>query len=150
MKCSFKRYSMFLFTATLICLIIGLSGLNAGADMVSDPSSFYIAYKDPNDISRQWNAQIVASSTGYLCVWDNYNDILGRFIDLNGENLGAQINITSDLGNGNQNEPDIATDGVKYLVVWSDGGEFNYNHDIYGRFVYVNGTIGEAFLIDAS
>ena len=108
MKCSLKRSTLFLFTAILICLIIPLSGLYARSDMVSDPSSFYIAYTDPNDISRQWNAQIVASSTGYLCVWDNYNDILGRFIDLNGENLGAQINITSDLGNENQSEPDIS------------------------------------------
>jgi CubicO group peptidase (beta-lactamase class C family)/fibronectin type 3 domain-containing protein len=89
----------------------------------------------------------------YLVVWEDHHwasgdarDILGRRINTSGAGVGGAFNISWE---GNERfSPDVAYNSVRqnYLVVFEY--EFSLtDHDIYGRIVNSDGTLGSEFAI---
>lgn len=89
----------------------------------------------------------------YLVVWEDHHwasgdarDILGRRMSTSGAGVGGAFNISWE---GNERfAPDVAYNSVRqeYLVVFEY--EFSLtDHDIYGRLVNSNGTLGDEFSI---
>jgi hypothetical protein len=79
----------------------------------------------------------------YLVVWeDNRNgndDIYGQLVDADGTLIGDNLAIYT--GNGNQEHPDVDSDGTNFLVAWHG----NYQDDsteVFGRVVADYGEPG--------
>ncbi len=84
----------------------------------------------------------------YLVVWqDNRNgdyDIYGQLVDAGGALLGSNFYIYT--GNGNQERPDVGSDGTNFLVAWHG----NYQDDsteVFGRVVADYGEPGPVIQI---
>jgi hypothetical protein len=76
----------------------------------------------------------------YLAVWlyENSYDIFGDLIDTNGT-VGEAIGIA--VAGGIQTNPQVASDGTNFLVVWEDYGTHWPNIDIAGARVSSEGTL---------
>jgi Secretion system C-terminal sorting domain len=86
---------------------------------------------------------VASDGSGFFVVWEDDRksedlDIFGVVIDQSGRVLnpaGLAITTATD----NQENPSVAFDGLRYLVVWEDSR--NGNHDIYGARIGRFGTL---------
>ncbi|MGA1865074.1 MAG: hypothetical protein ACMUHX_08430, partial [bacterium] len=108
-----------------------------------DPMTFS---QDPNrETNRKLTARVSSNGQGYLCIWEEQTketgyDIFGKIVDKSGTLQGKIITISEFTGN--QKEPDIDSDGSKYLIVWSDDRDPNStDFDIYGALISADGKI---------
>jgi hypothetical protein len=83
------------------------------------------------------------SADRYLVVWEDnrsgYYDIYGQLVDADGTLIDDNFFVYQ--GNGNQQRPDVASDGTNFLVVWHG----NYQDDsteVVGRLVADYGEPG--------
>jgi len=76
----------------------------------------------------------------YLAVWlyENSYDIFGDLVDTNGT-VSEAIGIV--VASGVQTNPQVASDGTNFLVVWEDYGTHWPNIDIAGARVSSEGTV---------
>jgi len=105
---------------------------------------------DPNGIPistaefDQNNPAVGYCPTGYLVVWaddrdgDWYYDIYGARVNNNGVVVDTQ-GISVSIADGDQFGPALTFDGSKYLVVWTDSR--NGDYDIYGARVTPTGDV---------
>ena len=86
----------------------------------------------------------------YLVVWeDNRNgdyDIYGQLVDAGGTLIGNNFYVYA--GNGNQQRPDVDSDGENFLVVWH-GQIVDDSADVAGRTVSSGGSLGTVLYIAA-
>lgn len=90
----------------------------------------------------------------YLVVWSDERsgnsgaDIFGSRVSTAGVDLDASdFRISDGSVGGNQDRPDVASDGTDYLVVWGDDRGGGNNQDLYGSIVTGAGSPGSAFSI---
>jgi hypothetical protein len=78
----------------------------------------------------------------YLVAWEDSrngdDDIYGQLVDADGTPLGTNFIIY--LGNGNQEYPDVASDGTDFLVVWQ-GNWVDDSVDVCGSKVFSTGVV---------
>lgn len=87
----------------------------------------------------------------YLVVWEDLRngswDIYGQRVDADGTLLGSNIPIF--VGDDDQYQPDIASDGTNFLVAWH-GPYLDGTDDVYGRFVDNGGALGPVNVLSAA
>jgi hypothetical protein len=100
-----------------------------------DPQPFAISYGD-----RDSHPALAFGGGKYLAVWlyENSYDLWGDFIDTSGT-VGSPIGITG--ATGIQTNPQVASDGTNFLVVWEDYGTHWPNIDIAGARVSSEGIV---------
>jgi uncharacterized delta-60 repeat protein len=114
--------------------------------MVLDPGSFPIC----TVTERQESPQVAFDGANYLVVWSDSRDvhegaltthIYGARVSPEGRVLDASGFRISN-GRVNQNEPELAFNGVNYLVVWDDWREYETTIcDIFGARVTPAGVV---------
>ncbi len=103
--------------------------------------------------NNQKRPAVSTDGNSFLVVWESQNGdssgyaIKGCVIASESTVPGAEI-LINQITSGNQNKPDIAFNGSKYLVIWhTDAGSA---YEVQGRFVLPNGTIsGDEFNISS-
>ena len=79
----------------------------------------------------------------YLVVWEDnrsgYYDIYGQLVDAGGTLIGSNFYVYA--GDGNQQRPDVDSDGEDFLVVWH-GQIVDDSVDVAGRTVSSGGSLG--------
>jgi len=93
---------------------------------------------------------VVFGSTNYLVAWqDNgangertYAQRISRTGDIEGSSIAVASRSSAPLG---FSPPGLAYGGGRFLVVWND--DRNGNYDVYGRMVSPDGTLGAEFAI---
>jgi len=113
---------------------------------VSDPT-YTFAYGD------QQVPAVARGRDGALVVWadnrNNVTNIFGTRLDDSGHVLDPQgIDFTPDSRHF-QGTPDVAWNGVDYLVVWSDDRSTNAN-DIYGALITPSGSVVSRFPVSTA
>ncbi len=107
---------------------------------VLDPSGFPISTAPRS----QKTPCVVFGQVEYLVVWqddrNSSNDIYGARVDTSGILLDT-TGIPISAGIWWESSPSAAFDGVNYFVVWEDGRNNTYSHDIYGARVTPLGEI---------
>ncbi|MCK4352616.1 T9SS type A sorting domain-containing protein [candidate division WOR-3 bacterium] len=103
-------------------------------------NSFPVCDTEAMEPTVCWNG------TNYLIVWrdarNNFleSDIYGQIVLPNGALLDTNFAIS--IAPEEQRGPSIASDGTNYLVVWSDGRNWDTNYnDIYAQLIFQNGTL---------
>lgn len=109
---------------------------SAGA--VLDPNGILIS----TDINCQYSTSASFDGTNYLVVWednrgDPFTDICGALVSPTGTVLGDPLGVA--IAPLHQAHPDIASDGMNYLVVWEDNR--NGFYDIFGTRITPSGTV---------
>ena len=90
----------------------------------------------------------VSTNGSFLVSWAGHEpapgpngwDIYGRTFSTAGVALSDTIKLNSFLP-GSQEQPRVATDGSKYLAVWTSKGQDGSREGAYGRFVNGDGTV---------
>jgi len=121
------------------------SGVNLYGAMIDNSGAVTAAdIVISNAISNQQSSAAAFDGANYLVVWDDFRslgnfDIYGARVDTTGAVLDPAGVVVSVYSN-NQYEPDIAFDGVNFMVVWHDyrGGVYP---DIYGARVDTAGGV---------
>ncbi|MFQ6002581.1 MAG: dockerin type I repeat-containing protein [Candidatus Zixiibacteriota bacterium] len=103
---------------------------------VLDPQPFSISSGD-----RESLPAVAFGGGKYLAVWlhDNTFDIYGALVDTSGMVMGSTIEI--GVAAGIQTNPQVASDGTDFLVVWEDYGTHWPNIDITGTRVTAEGAV---------
>ena len=107
--------------------------------VVLDPAGIAIA----TNAAEHYTPRAAGNEDGYLVVWAEYRgatswDVLGRRVSAAGAVLDASALVVSD-GAREQYDPDVASDGDGYLVVWTDYRS-NTSNDVYGARVTAEGV----------
>ncbi|MGA1795736.1 MAG: Ig-like domain-containing protein [bacterium] len=97
--------------------------------------------------NRKLNTRIASNGEGYLCVWQEHKgterDVHAQLLDREGAVQGDLVTVGSIAGN--QRNPDVGSDGDRYLVVWADGRNEDPDNteglDIYGAIVSAQGDL---------
>ncbi len=98
-----------------------------------------------NSTTNEQNPSVVYNSftNEYLVVWDNGTHIYGQIVNANGTLKGSSFAIYE--GEEAQDHPSLVYNSIthEYFVVWSgrDPTALFYHYDIYGQFIYANGTL---------
>jgi hypothetical protein len=100
-----------------------------------DPQPITVSYSD-----RDSRPAVAFGAGKYLAVWlyENSYDIYGALVDTSGM-VGSTIGI--GVASGVQTNPQVASDGANFLVVWEDYGTHWPNIDITGARVTSEGTV---------
>jgi hypothetical protein len=100
-----------------------------------DPQPFAVSHSDKDS-----RPAIAFGGGKYLAVWlyENSYDIYGDLVDTNGT-VSEAIGI--GVASGIQTNPQVASDGTSFLVVWEDYGTHWPNIDIAGARVSSEGTM---------
>ncbi|HYI00274.1 hypothetical protein [Hyalangium sp.] len=108
--------------------------------VVQDTSGIAIA----TNTVEHYTPRVAASQTGYFVVWAEYQsstafDVHGARVSTAGLVLDSpSIPISNSIGE--QYDPDVASDGTDYFVVWTDYRS-GTNNDIYGARVSGAGVV---------
>jgi hypothetical protein len=71
-------------------------------------------------VARESGVDVATDGAGALVVWSDAGDVRGRFLDAAGDLVGAAEGfVISDAAN-TQFDPDVAWDGARYQVAWTD------------------------------
>jgi len=111
-----------------------------GAGVVQDPSGIAIATHPV----EHYSPHVASNGSNYLVVWAEFEsttlwDIAGARMSAAGELLETSaIAISNTIRE--QYDPDVASDGTDYLVVWTDYRSGD-NNDIYGARVTGAGVV---------
>ncbi|MFH1811587.1 MAG: putative metal-binding motif-containing protein [Pseudomonadota bacterium] len=108
--------------------------------------------------SNTWSVEAAGGSGGHLAVYQHYYmaqpAVFGRRLDGNGQPMAQEFNVNRAPDSTHMAyDPDVATDGSRYLAVWSESVTSGQNttHHIYGQWVALNGTLtGSALVIATS
>lgn len=97
-----------------------IQGTRIGPQLESlDAGGLTISYT----INHQYIPRVAYDGTNYLVVWidtrNDFYDVYGTRVTPSGEILDP-MGIGIAVAEGNQQYPDVAFDGVNYLVVWED------------------------------
>ena len=117
--------------------------VNAGGSVLDMP-----AIPISTDAANQTAVAVASDGTDFLVVWEDYRnsgttgrDIYGTRVNAAGQVLDAAgINISPS--SGDQFRPDVAFDGLTYVVTWADGRAGNV--DVYGARVTTAGAVLDA------
>lgn len=92
----------------------------------------------------QTDVKVAGGNENYLVVWGDYRngnyDIYGARVDFAGNVLDPN-GFPISMGSWWESFPDVAWDGVNFLVVWSDDRNSNSSYDIYGTRVTPSGEV---------
>ncbi|MGA1795578.1 MAG: two-component regulator propeller domain-containing protein [bacterium] len=141
----------------IVCLVVVITcmctcGYAAEIDVL--PGNVYEFPQDPNRrTNNKPNTRIASNGEGYLCVWQEHDggarDVYARRLDQEGVVQGDPVIVGSVAGN--QRNPDVGSDGERYLVVWADGRNEDPNNnvglDIYGAIISDQGTVVDEIAI---
>ncbi len=84
----------------------------------------------------QKDSSVASNGSTYLVTWQSsyqdgsYYGIYGQLLDNNGDKIGTEFRVNT-YTSGEQENPSVASNGTKYLLVWDSYGEFR----ICGQFV---------------
>ncbi len=127
--------------------IVSLTGTLAGGAFPISYSSAWVDLMGP---------QVVAYAKGnYLVGWDDYQNgpssVYGQIVSASGSLVGDNFEIFSSTNSQDAKNADVASDGTNFFVncLYNSTGEGNHNIN-RGRFVAVNGTMGDGFDISQS
>ncbi|HLL04291.1 MAG TPA: hypothetical protein VK539_27145 [Myxococcaceae bacterium] len=118
-----------------------IHGARVGSDgVVQDPSGIAIA----TNLVEHYTPRVASNGSGYLVIWAELHT--ATLWDIYGARVGSDgvLQDTTRIAVANysyaQFDPDVASDGAGYLVVWTDHRGEN-NHDIYGARVSGAGAV---------
>jgi len=109
-------------------------------------------FVNENTTDYQDKPAIASNGTNYMIAWEMLNqsgsilDIKGRQYDNEGNPDGAEFVVSNDPDN--QYNPDIAFNGMFYLVVW-ESYQGSYMSEIYAQWYEADGTpLGTSFRVN--
>jgi hypothetical protein len=96
------------------------------------------------NLVEHYSPRVASNKSNYLVVWAEYQaltvwDVYGRRVAADGTLLDRS-SIAISAGAREQYQPDVASDGTDYFVVWTDYS-LSENYDIYGSRVTGEGVV---------
>ncbi|HYH96685.1 Ig-like domain-containing protein, partial [Hyalangium sp.] len=99
-------------------------------------------------VNSQTGAAVASNGTDYLVVWQDQRngatlgtDIYGARVTSGGVVLDSALNIVTQ-GNYYRSNPDVASNGADYFVVWSSNESPSSGSNIFGTTVTSTGVVG--------
>jgi hypothetical protein len=100
------------------------------------------------NLHNTYRVSTAFNGANYLVVYLDMNGIYGTFVAPSGTPGPTRL-ISTESATNSRWDPDVASDGTDFLVVWVDNRDYSQNYgDIYGQRVASSGTLlGNNFLV---
>lgn len=153
---SFRTHALKAAACAFACgLALTLAATPASAAQAPIGSEFLV---NTTTIGNQIQPAVSSAADGrFVVVWDgetaggSLNDIYAQRFSANGEKLGAEVRVNTDIGE-RQGNPAVAMDAQgNYVVIWDSAKHTAAGTGKYARAFYADGTPrGDQFKVNSS